>query len=246
MSNTQQLGTLNFLVPATGETNVTAITLPNSDIGSTDPYSIDWLSLNSFIQGQLFIPQACTIIAVDVDPSVTIDFEIAAIGFKRTILGGTSPTFQFPALQNLVTSVTPSDGTSSFVTQWYNYPALPDAGESVGTVSGSVVVTSLPPVRPAGSNGIDYSSAPPALAANLLLTIPINTARNGYVVQNQSADQIQVVMDDGAGGNATIFLLAGAGADAPGGSLNASGMPHWGRIRAYGPNAGAQVAAHDW
>jgi hypothetical protein len=55
-------------------------------------------------------------------------FEIPAIGFTRAVKGGTSPTFQFPALQDLVTSVTPSDGISTFNTFWYNYPALPDPG----------------------------------------------------------------------------------------------------------------------
>jgi len=126
--NVQQAMTLNFLVPASGQTNVTIIGLPNANIGGPDPYTIDWKSLNSFIQGQLFIPQACTIDASGIDPSVTLVFEIPAINFKRNIVGGKSPTFQFPALQDLVTSVTPSDGTSTFTTFWYNYPALPDAG----------------------------------------------------------------------------------------------------------------------
>lgn len=108
-----------------------------------------------------------------------------------------------------------------------------------GIISGTVTLT------PAGSIGTDASAAPPSAAAQLLLTIAVNANRIGYVIQNQSADQLQVHLDNGTSG-ASILLLASGGANAPGGSLNWDGMPHTGRIRIYGPNAGAQVGAREW
>lgn len=231
--NVQQQATLNFLVPSTGQTNVTAIGLPNLDIGSTDGYSIDWRSLNSFMQGQLFIPQACTICAAGLSPSITIAFAIPSIGFSKTIVGGTSPTFQFPALQDLVTTVTPSDGASAFTTLWYNYPALPDQGGGAGAASGSVP-----------GAGTDHSANAPALAANLLVTVAANSSRSQYIVQNQSADTLQVVFDNGTSGG-TIILLGPGGAGLQGGSINMSEFPFYGRIRVFGANAADQVAVRE-
>ena len=94
-----------------------------------------------------------------------------------------------------------------------------------------------------GSTGLDYSVNKPALAANLLATVPVNPARADIEVQNQSADPIQVVMDDGAGGNISVLLLApGSGANSQGGDWQSDTFK--GRVRVYGPNAGDQVFVH--
>lgn len=143
----QNLSVNNFLVPAQGTTNVAAITLPGDITLSGNPitYTIDWISLNQIVQGQLFIPQACTIDASNLTPGSFLTFSIPALGFNRIIPAGSAPTFQFPALQNLVTSITPSAGTPSFNTFWYNYPALPDDDVVTASLSGSVAISSLPP-----------------------------------------------------------------------------------------------------
>ncbi len=238
----QQRSTLNLLVPAQGGTQVVNMTLPGDGNYGTGNYGIDFRSLTMYLEGTLFIPQACKIDCSLL--AVNVVFGIPAINYYETILAGTARTFNFPALNDLSVTLTPASGTPSIPTFWYDWPAFPDEG---GSFAGSTVaVTTIPAVQPRGSVGTDHSSAAPTLAAHLLLTIPVNSNRNGYIIQNQSADQLQAVYDDGLGGTATILLLAPVAANQPGGSLAAAGMPHWGQIRVYGPNAGAQVAARDW
>lgn len=94
-------------------------------------------------------------------------------------------------------------------------------------------------ISPAGSVGTDYSVNKPALGT-LLATIPANAARLQFEVENQSANQTQVVIDDGAGVNLSIYLLdAGTGAGAQGGSY--VNTVDRGRVRIYGGGAADQV-----
>lgn len=95
-----------------------------------------------------------------------------------------------------------------------------------------------------GSTGTDFSSTPPALLGSLLKTIPANGFRIHVGVQNQSADEIQVVRDDGVSSTPTILLLdPGAGAGLQGGAWESSTFK--GRLRIYSDNAGSQVAAYE-
>ncbi|HEY0182348.1 MAG TPA: hypothetical protein VGC09_06015 [Rhodopila sp.] len=95
-----------------------------------------------------------------------------------------------------------------------------------------------------GDAGTDYSVAAPAVPLDgtfeLLATIPLNLSRAYCIVQNQSADTLQIVADDGTGANQTTFLLASGGAGNQGGAIDMSNEK--GRIRIYGP-PGSQVAA---
>lgn len=92
----------------------------------------------------------------------------------------------------------------------------------------------------AGGIGADFSANKPAIAANLLVTVPVNAARNSIEVQNQSAETIQVVMDDGAGNNVSIGLLApGAAAGAQGSSYLS--ITFKGRLRIFSATANDQV-----
>jgi hypothetical protein len=104
-------------------------------------------------------------------------------------------------------------------------------------------------VGPSGSNGVDYSANAPSLSGlSLLATIPANTTRLGYFIQNQSTSALTVAMDDQAGSlTPTIVILAGAAtSDAQGGSLDMSGLPHSGRIRVYSTSSSIQMAARAW
>jgi hypothetical protein len=101
-------------------------------------------------------------------------------------------------------------------------------------------------VNAAKSLNNDYSSAAPSLLANLLCTLPVNAARIGYVVQQQSASLLQVVFDDGVSSTPTIVLLNPAAAGTAGDSADMLAMPHYGRIRVYAAVAGVQVGAADW
>jgi hypothetical protein len=112
---------------------------------------------------------------------------------------------------------------------------------SLLTGLGSVGLAPHSAVLQAGSTGTDYSSSEPAASGTLLATIPATTTRAYVEVQNQSAGQLEVLRDDGAGNNLTMILLAPAGANAPGGDWVSSTFK--GRIRIYGAS-GAQFAAY--
>lgn len=86
-----------------------------------------------------------------------------------------------------------------------------------------------------------------ALPAVLLCTIPQNLNRKGFLVQNQSAAQIYMVMDDSGGAitPSVVILGGGSAASTQGGDSGFSGNPHHGRIRVYG-TTGSQVMAADW
>lgn len=92
-----------------------------------------------------------------------------------------------------------------------------------------------------GSTGLNYSVNPPAVAANLLITIPPGPRAN-VQIQNQDVDQIQIWLDDGTGNNLTCVLLEAAGANVGGGSVAINN--HTGRIRIYSANATAQIGAY--
>jgi hypothetical protein len=94
---------------------------------------------------------------------------------------------------------------------------------------------------PNGSTGTDFSANAAAVSGTPLVTIP-QTASRAYVeVQNQSANQLQLVRDDGNGNNQTSILLSGVGAGQQGGGWSSSTFK--GRVRVYGP-AGSQIAAY--
>lgn len=104
-------------------------------------------------------------------------------------------------------------------------------------------------VGPSGSNGIDYSANAPSVSGlSLLATIPANTARLGYFIQNQSTSVLTVVMDDQAGSlTPTIVVLGAASSNGTQGSaIDMDGLPHSGRIRVYSTSAGVQMAARAW
>lgn len=246
----QQLNAMNLMVPAEGGVDVMAIAVPG-DLGGS--YTVDFRSLSQQVGGIPFIPQACTIDLSALAAGLSVTFSIPALGYNRVFLAGTTATFQFPALQNLIVNFIPSAGTPSFPTFWYNYPAFPDGGGGSTTlVTDAGVLTQLTAIeqslqQPPGSVGTDHSANAPALLANLILTIPINTLRKGYFVQNNDTGLIQVVIDDGAGAQLSIIYLAGATVTpGPGGSIDMSGIPTQGRIRVFSAIAAPIVAAHEF
>lgn len=84
----------------------------------------------------------------------------------------------------------------------------------------------------------------PVALASLLATVPVNSGRSIIEVQNQSAAQIQVWIDDGAGGNITVILCdAGAGANFQGASWTSKTFK--GRARVFATNATDQVAIYE-
>lgn len=81
-----------------------------------------------------------------------------------------------------------------------------------------------------GGLGIDASGSAPGLLANQLAILAVNGKRALVEAQNQSATQMQLVLDDGAVGTPSVFLLAAAtGDNAPGGSW--SDTTFKGRVR---------------
>lgn len=92
----------------------------------------------------------------------------------------------------------------------------------------------------------DASQNAPAIntLGTLLGTIAPNRARQGALVQNQSANTLYVVLDDGNASTPTIIVLgpASAAGKGDGGYWDTLGLLHTGRIRIYG-TAGAQFAA---
>jgi len=104
----------------------------------------------------------------------------------------------------------------------------------------------------ANANNVDASAAGQtvtsllAAGAVLLATMAVNTRRIGFLVQQQSASTVWVVMDDGGSGTQTTLVLDPAGAAGrQGGSVDMSSCPHSGRIRVYG-TSGSQVAVAEW
>lgn len=94
-----------------------------------------------------------------------------------------------------------------------------------------------------GTDGSLNAAAVPIGGYSLLGTIGLAPRRNCIEVQNQSTQQIQLVRDDGAGGNQTSLILAGAAAaGGQGGSWQSYTFK--GRLRIYGPSGSQQVAVY--
>lgn len=91
----------------------------------------------------------------------------------------------------------------------------------------------VPLTRLPGGAGTDHSANKPALLA-VQQTIAPNALRNGFYLQNQSADTIQIVLDhDLTGNNYTVCLAApnGAGNQGSDWSFAQAGIRHTGQIR---------------
>lgn len=250
--------TFNFLIPAQGATAVLSTTLPadgNYTQATPGPaagqfYGIDFRSVAQITEGQLFIPQACTIDASSLTAGTFLTFSIPAIEMNWIIPAGQTRTFQFPALPDLIVLITPSGGAPSFNVAWYNYPSLPEElGNAVSSISGSVTVTSLPAVTigvPAEGTGTDGGGNPPSLLANHRTSFGAKS-RAGITVQNQSASPMQVVLStSNPAANATIILLAPSslGAGNPGDSIILDGL-HSGQVDIYTTGATDQFAARE-
>jgi hypothetical protein len=106
----------------------------------------------------------------------------------------------------------------------------------------SVIVGS---VLQAGSTGVDFSTNAATIPISglvLLRTIPVFANRAYVEIQNQSANAIQIVRDDGANNNQTSLLLASGGApNTQGGGWTSATFK--GRILIYGV-AGSQISAY--
>lgn len=90
-----------------------------------------------------------------------------------------------------------------------------------------------------GGLGIDASGSAPAVSANILATLAVNGKRALVEAQNQSATQMQLVLDDGASGTPSIFLLSAAtGDNVPGGTW--SDTTFKGRVRIACASSGKQ------
>jgi hypothetical protein len=99
-----------------------------------------------------------------------------------------------------------------------------DYSANAGSTGGLTLLATIPPVQP---NGLP---------------------RQGYVIQNQSINNVTVSFDPACAtcGASTLFILApAAAAGGQGGSIDFGGSPHSGQIRIYG-SAGAQVGARAW
>lgn len=111
-------------------------------------------------------------------------------------------------------------------------------GYIVAIVSG---ITVLPSGAQTLKSGTDYSYNPapiPLAGFQLLQTLNINPLRQTLEIEVQSSDIIQIVMDDGNGGNARSTFLNGAAArNQQGASYVAPGGYFKGRIRVYGPTS---------
>lgn len=94
--------------------------------------------------------------------------------------------------------------------------------------------------------GSDFAGSGPYASYHLLKTVPANVYRKNISIENNSGEQIAILIDDGTAAtgaapvNASIFALAaGAAAGNQGGSWQS-----WferGRIQVYGPTVTDQV-----
>lgn len=79
----------------------------------------------------------------------------------------------------------------------------------------------------------DFSANKPALLANAIATMPVNPSRNYLYAQNQSGETVQLVLDDAAGNNQSVILLApGVGAGNQGADYTEYGFKGRARIMA--------------
>lgn len=252
MSSVQQLATINFLVPAYGQTNAVTVTLPGDGNIFTGPgssnYGIDFKALSQVLQGLLFIPQACTIDTSNLSAGSFVTFLLPQLQWKKVIPAGMQITFQFPALADLQVTLIPSSGTPQIPTYWYNYPALPDSVGDVVAISGSVLVTGTVTISQGPeATGTDNSANAPALLAHKILTINSNASRKGFLIQNlDTSGPIQVALSTTGSDNTVIVLNAATIAGNAGGEIDGSGIPHSGQIDVYSATAAPAVSAREW
>lgn len=96
-----------------------------------------------------------------------------------------------------------------------------------------------------GSLGVDFSANKPVLLGNLIATIPVNAMRAFFEAQNQDSNDMQIVMDDGAGANVSICIMAAASvAGAQGGGY--TNAAHKGRVRIYSSISAPQLYLRQW
>lgn len=180
--------------------------------------------------------------SVYVDNSANVgDFTLidSITGQRITVSGGDQAYLPFMCGGNAVFTATISSGTPTVPLQLLTFPV-----PAIVWTGGGQVPAYIGTVSMAGSTGTDFSSAKPVLAAQLLATSPVNANRKNIEAQNQSADQLQCVLDDGAGSNVSVVLLqSSGGANMPGGSWTSQTFK--GRVRLFGPNAGAQAYLHE-
>lgn len=91
-----------------------------------------------------------------------------------------------------------------------------------------------------GGIGTDYSANKPSLPADLLATVPATPARNSVEIQNDSADPLAVVLDDGSGGQVSIWILGPIPATGPRAEWRSQTFK--GRVQVYGASPTDQVA----
>lgn len=98
-----------------------------------------------------------------------------------------------------------------------------------------------------GSTGADYSAnrpANPPAGLTLVATAPVNATRSKITVQNQDANQIIVVRDNGANGAVSfVYLAPGLGLGQQGQSWDSNTFK--GRVRVYGIGAAVQAAVFE-
>lgn len=133
--------TMNLLVPAFGNTRCLAQVFP---LAPDNVLDFNGVTLDDIP----FLPQSVTVDATSVPDGESAIFEVLQIGFRRFILGGSTATFNFPAIRNLRIKVTTTDSVSTVRCFFYNYPAFVDReGALQATLANSSVsVNSLPPV----------------------------------------------------------------------------------------------------
>lgn len=120
-------------------------------------------------------------------------------------------------------------------------------GNGNAVTASNPLATALP-----ATFGTDHSRSVPSLL-NVLATVAPNASRVGFYWQNQSAADIQIVLDhDTSGTNYTVIITAtGAAPGGPGNVQGADnsfaqmGIRHVGQIRICGV-AGSQIAVGEY
>jgi hypothetical protein len=207
--------TSNLMIPAFGATRCLPAVFPNTN-GST----IDFNAVN--IEDVPFRPQSVCIDASNVPTTESVTFTITQINFTKIIQGGNTVTFNFPAITNMIISVTPSDGISPVQAFFYNYPSFVDfqgiqqvelTGSGGGVQDVNIVSPDPLPVTFGGTqdvniltpnplpvivdtNGTFSQSVLTVLSASVL-TVPANAARKYLMIQNNDAAGIIYIALDG-------------------------------------------------
>jgi hypothetical protein len=110
--------TVNYLVPATGNTHSVTI----SGVASPTPYVMDWQGFSQ--QNFKFLPQGC--FADNTQGLSDLLITIQPIGYIVKVAAGTAGQFQFPAPNNQTCSIV---GNGQAVITFVDFPVLPNSGE---------------------------------------------------------------------------------------------------------------------